>query len=166
MNPLKIGIEIKRIRDSKGKEILKAAVPMGIVFEKEFDASFVETETEKFEQRYTSLVEKLKFLLQRIKDKSIRNRVLIYWEFGHLIDRFIDANNDGIFMLGTMVKHLTRDTGASDKLITRTRRFYRMYPSKDRIDPNRSFDSYVATFEGGYISKHKKSERDITIRKS
>jgi len=39
----------------------------------------------------------------------------------------------------------------SDKMIMRCKRFRVLYPDITKIDPNRSFDSYVATFEGGYI---------------
>jgi hypothetical protein len=52
-----------------------------------------------------------------------------------------------------------RDVGVSDKIIMRCKRFRILYPDIKMVDPDRSFDSYVASFEKGYISKKKQSKR-------
>jgi hypothetical protein len=62
---------------------------------------------------------------------------------------------------------MERDVGVSDKVITRCIRFRALYPDVAKIDPTRSFDSYVAAFEGGYISKRAhRSSKCVTLASS
>ena len=149
-----IPVQIKKVKDPEGREVLKATVPMNLMFEKDFDAKWLEEELIKFEKKYFALVEDLKHLLQVIRSKKQKEgRVLLYWKFGDRILKFIEQGKNNFLFLENLTKSLVRDIGLSDKMIMRCKRFRVLYPDVIKIDPNRSFDSYVATFEGGYIPK-------------
>lgn len=152
-----IPVQIKWVRDPKGTEALKATVPMNLMFEKGFDAKWLEEELVKFERRYFYLITCLKSLLESLRSKRQKDRrVLLYWEFGNKIVNFIEHNENTQLLMENLTKSLMRDVGVSDKILMRCKRFRVHYPDVTQIDPNRSFDSYVATFEGGYIPKSKK----------
>lgn len=161
-----IPVQIKKVKDPNGREVLKATVPMNLIFEKDFDAKWLEEELKKFEKRYFALVKDLKDLLQVIRSqKRKEGRVLLYWKIGDRMLKFIEQSKNNPFFLESFTKSLVRDVGVSDKIIMRCKRFRVLYPDVTKIDPDRSFDSYVATFEGGYISKNrqrkgKKNEKD------
>lgn len=147
-----IPVQIKMVKDPKGRETLKATVPMNIMFEKDFDAKWLEEELLKFERRYFYLTLCLKSLIESLRSKTQKNRrVLLYWEFGNKIVNFIEQNKNTPLFMETLTKSLVREVGISDKIIMRCKRFRLLYPDVTKIDPNRSFDSYVATFESGYI---------------
>ncbi|MEO0114025.1 MAG: hypothetical protein ABIK93_00940 [candidate division WOR-3 bacterium] len=153
MNNLKVAIKIQKVKKPDGTETLKATVPMGIMFEKTFNGKLLEEELGKFEKKYFSLVESLKDILKSIRSKTQKNKVLLYWNFGDKIYNFERATDKETFFLENVTKHLVRDVGVSDKMIRRCRRFRTLYPNAVDIDKERSFDSYVRTFEGGYISQ-------------
>ena len=165
-----IPVELRKVRDPNGKETLKATVPVNLMFEKGFDAKRLEDELSKFERRYFYLITCLKSLLGSIRSKTDRDkRVFLYWEFGNKLVNFIEENGDSPLSMGTFTQSLARDLGVSDKIITRCKRFRLRYPDVTQIDPNRSFDSYVKGFEGGYASPNKlsKREKDLqTVRSS
>ncbi len=149
-----IPVQMKMVKDPKGRETLKATVPMNLVFQKDFDAKWLEEELIKFERRYFYLTTCLKSLLESLHSKVKKDRrILLYWEFGNKIVNFIEENKYTPLFIETLTKSLIRDVGVSDKIIARCKHFRLLYPDVTRIDPNRSFDSYVATFEGGYIPK-------------
>lgn len=86
-------------------------------------------------------------------------KVLLYWNLGDKIYNFVKSNGEGTLFLESVTKHLVRDVGVSDKMIMRCKRFRTFYPDISKIDKKRSFDSYLATFEGGYISRKRKKQR-------
>ena len=49
---VKIPVEIKLVKDPKGKGKLKATVPMNVMFDKDFDAKWLEEALVKFERGY------------------------------------------------------------------------------------------------------------------
>jgi len=149
-----IPVQIKKVRDPRGKETLKATVPMNVIFEKDFNAKWLEEELARFELSYFNLVNDLKEILKSLRSMKQKNgRVLLYWKFGDKIIEFLEQNKNGPLVLEKFTKSLTRDIGVSDKIIMRCKRFRLLYPDSKMIDPTRSFASYVATFEKGYISK-------------
>jgi len=155
-----IPVEIKKVRDPRGKETLKATVPINLLFEKHFDAKWLEEELAKFELSYFNLVNDLKEILEALRAMKQKNgRVLLYWKFGDKIVDFLEQNKNGPLVLENATKSLIRDVGVSDKIIMRCKRFRRLHPDSKMIDPTRSFDSYVATFEGGYIPKSRQRKR-------
>ena len=166
MKNIIIPVQIKKVRDPTGKETLKATVPMNLLFEKNFDAKWLEEELAKFELRYFNLVNDLKEILKSLRSMKQKNgRVLFYWRFGDKIIELLEQNKNNPLVLENLTKSLMRDVGVSDKVIMRCKRFRLLYPNSKMIDPTRSFDSYVATFERGYISKSrqrrvKKNEKD------
>jgi hypothetical protein len=149
-----IPVQIKKVRDARGKETLKATVPMNLLFEKEFDAKWLEEELARFELSYFNLINELKEILKSLRSVKQKNgRVLLYWKFGDKIIQFLEQNKNGLLVLENATKSLIRDVGVSDKIIMRCKRFRQLYPDSKMIDPTRSFDSYVASFEGWYIPK-------------
>jgi hypothetical protein len=148
-----IPVQIKRIKDPNGREKIKAVVPMNIMFEKDFDAGWLEKELVKFEKRYFKMVKNLKKVQKMIhSNKQKKGRVLLYWGFGDNIVKFIEQYKNSSLWGECLTNSLVRDVGVSEKVILRCKRFRLLYPDVAMIDPDRSFNSYVATFEGGYIS--------------
>jgi len=149
-----IPVQIKKVKDPRGNETLKATIPMSVIFEKDFDAKLLEEELPRFELRYFNLVNDLKEILKSLRSMKQKNgRVLLYWKFGDKIVEFSEQNKNEHLVLENVTKSLVRDVGVSDKILTRCKRFRLLYPDSKMIDPTRSFDSYVSTFERGYIPK-------------
>lgn len=152
-----IPVRMKKVKDPSGREVLKSTVPMNLMFENDFDAKWLEEELIRFEKRYFALVKDLKDLLQVLRSKKQKNkRVLLYWKFGDRIVRFIEQDKNNPLFVESLTKSLVRDVEVSDKIIMRCKRFRLLYSDVTKIDSNRSFDSYVATFEGGYIPKSRR----------
>ena len=155
-----IPVQIKKVRDPKGKETLKATVPMNLLFEKDFDAKWLEEKLGRFELSYFTLVNDLKEILKLLRSMKQKNgRVLLYWKFGDKIIKFLEHHKKDPLVLENVTKSLMRDVGVSDKIILRCKRFRLLYPDIKMIDPTRSFDSYVASFEKGYIPKNRQSKK-------
>lgn len=159
MRNIRIAVQVKKTENSEGKEILKSSVPMRLVFERDFDAEWLKNQLKKFEEEYVKLVSNLKNLSKQIKSAQGKGKVLLYWKFGDEAFKFTEQNEKGVLFLENMMRHLVRDVGVSDKMLTRCRKFRLRYPAISKIEPSRSFDSYVSTFEGGYISEKRKQER-------
>lgn len=159
MNSVKIGVQIKKVRNMHGSENFKANIPMSIIFEKTFSGKRLEEALENFERTYSSLIEYLKEMVMLIKKRSSKNKVILYWNFGDAIVNFEKKNNEGPLVLEKATKHFVRDVGVSDKMIIRCKRFRLLYPDITKIDKKKSFDSYVRTFERGYISKNRLGRR-------
>ena len=159
-NNIHVPVNIKKVKDPKGMEGLKATVPMKLILEKGFNAEWLEEQLTKFERRYFYLLTCLESLLESIRSKKQRNRkVLLYWEFGNKIMEFAEEDKNAQLFLEALTKTLSRDIGVSDKTTMRCRRFRLLYPDVTTIDTDRSFDSYVACFEGGYIPEKRKSKK-------
>jgi hypothetical protein len=159
MKDIRIAVQVKKVKDAEGKEILKASVPMRLMFEKDFDAEWLKTELKKFEEKYVELVDNLKAISQEIKSAKGKGKVLLYWKFGDEAFKFIEQNETGVLFLENVTRYLARDVGVSDKMLTRCRKFRLLYPDISKVEPSRSFDSYVSTFEGGYLSAKRRQER-------
>ena len=159
MKNIRIAVQVKKTSNSQGEEILKASVPMRLMFEKDFDADWLKTELKKFEEEYINLVTNLENISKQIKSTRGKGKVLLYWRFGDEASKFIEQNENEVLFLENVTKYLIRDVGVSDKMIARCKKFRLLYPDILKIDPNRSFDSYVSTFEGGYISAKRRQER-------
>ena len=159
MKNIRIAVQVKKASNSQGEEILKASVPMRLMFEKDFDVEWLKTELKKFEEEYIKLVTNLKNISKQVKSTQGKGKVLLYWKFGDATFKFIEQNAKEVLFLENITRHLVQNVGVSDKMLTRCRKFRLRYPDISKIDPNRSFDSYVSTFEGGYISVKRKQER-------
>lgn len=159
MKNIRIAVQVKKTSNSQGEEILKASVPMRLMFEKDFDAEWLKNQLKKFEEEYVKLVGNLKNLSKQIKSAQGKGKVLLYWKFGDEAFKFTEQNEKGVLFLENITRYLVRDVGVSDKMLTRCRKFRLRYPDISKVDPNRSFDSYISTFEGGYISAKRRQER-------
>jgi len=153
MTQIKIGFKVQRIRSPDGKETVRATIPVASIFEEELTNGDIEALLNSLERDYWDLVSDLREVVASLRDRNGNQlRVLLYWELGDRILEYERKYEDSMFFLDGMVKHLTRDLAISKNMVNRCRRFRRLYPDKDKIDPNTPFDQYVAGFEGGYIS--------------
>jgi len=156
---IRIPVQIRKVKDPDGRETLRAR-PMNLMFEKNFSADWFEEELTRFERRYFYLVTCLKSLSEFIHSKKKENRrVLLYWEFGNKIVEFAEQNKKGPLYIESLTKSLVRDVGVSKKTIARCKRFRLLYPDVAKVNPNRSFNSYIVTFEGGYISTKRRNKK-------
>ena len=154
MTQVRIGFKVQKIRSPDGKETVKATIPVASIFQEEVTNDDVEALLESLEKDYWDLIDDLRGILASVTNQNgVQPRVFLYWELGDRILQYERKYGDGMFFLDGMVKHLTRDLGISKNMINRCRRFRRVYHDKDKIDPNTPFDQYVASFEGGYISR-------------
>ena len=158
MNNAKIAIQIKLVKDPNGNESLKATAPMSLVFGKDFDAKLLNEELIRFEDKYLKLVDNLGSISKLIKSGERKGKVLLYWMYGDGIYEFVEGNKDGTLFLDNPTTHLARDTGVSERIINRCKKFRSRYPDVSDINLGRSFNSYVETFEGGYISAKRRRE--------
>lgn len=161
MTGSKIAVEIKKVRDPQGDELLIATVPIRTIFEKNFDGKWLNDELKKFEADYFRLVNHLSGIVKAIRSKEQRNRVLLYWEFGNELHKYTEDKKSEVLFLNNMIKHLSRDLGVSEKFISRCKKFRVLYPDVSRICLDRSFNSYVVAFEGGYISTKRRMQRGL-----
>ena len=159
MKNIRIAVQVKKTRNSQGGEVLKASVPMRLMFEKDFDADWFNRQLKKFEEEYIKLIANLQNISKQVKSTRGKGKVLLYWRFGDETVKFIEQNEKGSLFLDNVTKNLVRDVGVSDKMLTRCRKFRLRFPDISKVDSNRSFDSYVSTFEGGYISSKRRQER-------
>ena len=159
MKNIRIAAQIKKAQNSEGRRTFKSSVPMRLMFEKDFDADWLKTELKKLEEEYINLVANLENISKQIKSTRGKGKVLLYWKFGDEASKFMEQNENEVLFLENVTKYLIRDVGVSDKMISRCKKFRLLYPDILKIDPNRSFDSYVSTFEGGYISAKRRQER-------
>jgi len=158
MNAVKIPVQVKQVKDPDHNESLKATAPFRLMFDKGFDARWLNEELKKFEDKYLKLVDSLKGILKLIKARERKGKILLYWMFGDEIHEFMEHNRNGVLFLENPTAHLKRDTGISEKLISRCKKFRLHYPNISEIDLNRSFNSYTETFEGGYISANRRQK--------
>ena len=159
MRNIRIAIQVKKARDAGGKEVLKASVPLRLMFEEDFDADWLDRQLKKFEEEYIQLVTNLNKISKQVKSTRGKGKVLLYWKFGDETIKFMEQNEKGALFLENVMRNLVRDVGVSDKMLTRCRKLRLLYPDISKVDPNRPFDSYVSTFEGGYISAKRRQER-------
>jgi hypothetical protein len=149
---IRIGIRIQKATDSQGKEVWKASVPMRLVFEEDFDAGWLKDELQQFEEKYIRFIKSLRDILKQIKSTRGNGRTMLYWKLGDEIYGLMEQNKNGTLFLENIDKHLARDLGVSDRTLRRCIKFSLLYPDSSKIEPDRSFNSYVATFEGGHNS--------------
>jgi len=158
MNDIKIAVQVRKVKDPAGKEILKATMPMRLIFEEHFNEKVLNEELKRFEDKYFNLVDTLTSILKLLKSRERKGKVLLYWMFGDEIYHFTEENKDGALFLENPTAHLVRDVSTSEKMINRCKKFKALYPDISHIDIGRSFNSYVSTFEGGYISVGKRRQ--------
>jgi len=158
-----IPVQIKKVKDPKGKEELMATVPMNILFGNEFNAKWLEENLKKVEISYFSLVKKMKNIYEKIHSSRNKNkRLLLYWKFGDEIIKFLEKNKEDSIFLEKFIRSFSKDVGISKNMIMRCKKFRLLYPEVQKIDLNRSFDSYVATFEKGYLPENRKRGKKVS----
>jgi len=160
MSNAKIAVQIKLVKDPNGNESLKATVPLHLMFDNNFDAVWLNKGLKKFENKYFKLVDSLKSILKLIKARERKGKVLLYWMFGDEIYEFTECSSGDALFLENLTAHLKRDVGTSEKMTSRCRKFRWRYPDVSEIDLSKSFNSYVETFERGYVSAKRRRKRE------
>src|SRR4030042_5375219 len=103
MKDIRVAVQVKKTKNSEGKEALKATVPMRLIFEEGFDAKWLDEEIKKFEGKYLRLIDRLTDLLHWLRVRTQKDRVLLYWRFGDEILRFMNENKNGILFLDNIM---------------------------------------------------------------
>src|SRR5437867_430031 len=103
--PVRIAVNIQPVQDASGNASFKAALPMGVLFEKSLDAMHVERARADLEQKYSALVETLRGMRPHLKDGNI----LRYWMFGDLVIAFENETANALVFVDKLSDHLARD---------------------------------------------------------
>ncbi len=139
MNPtIRIAVHMQPTRAEDGTRVFKAALPMGVWFEKDLDKQAIEAARGALEEHYRALVENLRARLSRLKDRN----VLQYWMFGDAVNEFETQNAHALVFVDKLSDHLARDLGYSKTMIDLCRRFRHKFSDAAQIDPTLSFDAY------------------------
>ncbi len=144
---IRIAIQVKKTVDLDGKEVWKASAPLNLVFQEDFDAGWLQNELQQFEEKYTELLTVLREILRQIQSTPKNSNAMLYWKLGDEIYRMTEQSDNGVLFLANVNKHLTRDLGISERTLYRCRKFRILYPDNSIIEPVRSFNSYVSSYE-------------------
>ncbi len=135
---IRIAVHMQPARDENGARVFKAALPMGVWFEKGLDKQEIESARLALEKNYRALVENLRVLLPHLKDGN----VLRYWMFGDTVNEFETQNTHALVFVDKLSDHLARDVDYSKTMIDLCRRFRHKFPDASKIDPTISFAAY------------------------
>jgi len=135
---IRIAVHMQPARAENGARVFKAALPMGVWFEKSLDKQEIESARNALEEQYHALVENLRARLSRLKDGN----VLQYWMFGDAVNEFESQNAHALVFVDKLSDHLARDLGYSKTMIDLCRRFRHKFPDAAQIDPALSFAAY------------------------
>ncbi len=138
MSLIRVAVHMQPQRDENGHTIFRAALPMGVWFEKSLDKNAVEQARAELEEKYRALVESLRAMLPSLKDGN----VLRYWMFGDVVNEFELQTADTLVLIDKLSDHLARDVGYSKTMIDLCRRFRHKFSDASQIDPTLSFDAY------------------------
>jgi len=135
---IRIAVHMQPARAENGERVFKAALPMGVWFEKGLDKQEIESARLALETEYRALVENLRARLPHLKDGD----VLRYWMFGDTVNEFETQNMHALVFVDKLSDHLARDVEYSKTMIDLCRRFRHKFPDASQIDPTLSFDAY------------------------
>lgn len=138
MSLVRVAVHMQPQRDENGHAIFRAALPMGVWFEKSLDKQEIETARGELEETYRALVETLRAMLPHLKDGN----VLRYWMLGDVVNEFETQNAHALIFVDKLSEHLARDVGYSKTMIDLCRRFRHKFSDVSQIDPTIPFDAY------------------------
>lgn len=124
--------------DAQGHTVFRAALPMGLLFERTLDAGQVEQARAGLEGKYLALVESLRTQRVHMKDGN----VLRYWQFGDTIAAFETDTANALVFVDKLSTQLARDVGYSKSMIDLCRRLKAHFPDVMQLDPQVPFDEY------------------------
>jgi hypothetical protein len=125
-------------RDGNGQEHFRAALPMGILFEKALDRAEIERAASELESEYEALVARLRE--QRALTR--KNGVLAYWRFGDALVMFEQEHKATLLFVDRLVEHIVRDVDFSETMVLLCRRFREKQPDMAKLDAQQSFTNY------------------------
>ncbi len=138
MSLIRIAVNMQAQRDENGHMIFRAALPMGVWFEKSLDKDEVERARSALEENYRALVTRLRAMLPHLHEGN----VLRYWMFGDVVNEFELQTADTLVFVDKLSDHLARDVGYSKTMIDLCRRFRHKFSDVSQIDLTLSFDAY------------------------
>lgn len=138
MSLVRVAVHMQPQRDENGHAIFRAALPMGVWFEKSLDKQEIETARGELENAYAELITQLRAARAAMRG----NNVMAYWEFGNVLVAFEDARKAGLLFVEQLTAHLVRDVEFSNTMILLCLRFRETFPDPSQIDPNQSFTNY------------------------
>lgn len=139
MSPsIRVAVNMQLQRDENGHVIFRAALPMGVWFEKSLDKHELETARGELEQNYRALVETLRELLPRQHSGD----VMRYWRLGDAITEFENGTANALVFVDKLSEHLARDVEYSRTMLDLARRFRQNFPDAAQVDQKISFDAY------------------------
>ncbi len=137
MRAIRIAVNMQPVTDAAGGLSFRAAVPMGVLFEKAINQAEVEQERITLEGKYTELVHALRALRPTLHRNVRRN-----WELGNLIVTFEHETSDTLLFIDKLSDDLARDVNYSKTMLDLNRRFRLKLPDSNLLDPQISFSAY------------------------
>lgn len=138
MSNIRIAVNMQPQRDGNGNEQFRAALPMGVLFEKTLDRAEMDRAAAELEQEYAALVGQLRAHRAAMGRKD----VLAYWRFGDALVAFENLHKTTILFVDRLVDHLVRDVDFSETMILLCRRFREAISDAQQVDPQQSFTNY------------------------
>lgn len=136
--PIRIAVNMQPATDGAGEKTWKAALPLGVLFEKSLDTAEVEQARLELESKYHALVFALRVLRPQLKAANVQRK----WEFGNLIVNFENETSDTLLFVDRLSDDLARDVDYSKTMIDLCRRFRRKVTDAHMLDPQISFSAY------------------------
>lgn len=136
--PIRIAVNMQPATDGANPPQFKAALPMGVLFEKSLDAAELERERTVLEEKYSALVETLRSMRPQLKEANVDRN----WAFGDAIVTFEQETSDALLFVDKLTDNLARDLNYSKSMIDLCRRFRLKVPDSKLIDPKVSFAAY------------------------
>lgn len=138
MSKIRIAVRMQPVNDPADTVQFKAAVPMGVLFEKSLDPVQVENERSVLEEKYRILVETLRAMRPALRERN----VLKNWMFGDVIFKFEQETGDTLMFIENLSADLARDVNYSKTMIDLCRRLRKHFADSTQLDLALSFDEY------------------------
>lgn len=135
---VRIAVNMQPVADGANPPQFKAALPMGVLFEKSLDAAELERERMLLQEKYRVLVETLRAMRPLLKEANVHRN----WAFGDAIVTFEQETSDALLFVDKLTGDLARDLNYSKSMIDLCRRFRLKFTDSTTIDPKISFAAY------------------------
>lgn len=138
MSSIRVAVHMQPQRDENGHTLFRAALPMGVWFEKSLDKQELETARVALEENYRALVESLRAMRPTLKEGN----TLQNWMFGDEIVRFEQETARTLLFVDKLSDNLARDVEYSKTMIDLCRRFRIKLADRHLVDPHIPFHIY------------------------
>jgi hypothetical protein len=146
---VRVAVQMQPLRDESGSEQFKAALPMGVLFEKSLDREQMKRERAALEENYRALVT----TLRRLRTGLGSGDLFAYWNIGDAIAQFHAERAGQILFVENLNRHLQRDVPLSAGRLWVCEMFRRKFPDRSQIDPRQSITNYQrANFDAARLA--------------